>query len=546
MKHEFYVKTADISVEPGLHSYHRIYFNILEQCVPVEKRGNFYSIGNDVLRNHCLAYLNRIGKTPEPIQDSRFTRLVKSLVYHTFFATIDDHWVKELNKVIEDFFAALESYLLDLLEIEKPSVLGLSVTSDTLPASLFAFQAVKEKYPGIKTVMGGGVFADYLAVGSENFNTFVEKTAAYIDKIIIGEGELLFLKLLQNALPGSQRVYTSAAIAGEHLELATITGPDLSDFNTQHYPYLVSYVSRSCPYQCRFCSETQQWGKYRQRSIERVVDELYELQAKYDSQLFLFGDSLLNPFISELAETMIRQNRDISLYWDGYLRVDRHVYENDNTIVWRRGGFYRARLGVESGSPHVLALMNKKITPGQIMKAVSALAGAGIKTTTYWIIGYPGETEEDFHHTLSLLEELKNDIYEAEARPFYFYLAGQPGSRKGDWHFKGIPLYEPWTKDMLLFQEWIPDCLPSRQEIHHRLNTFVHRCSRLGIPNPYSLHEIAKADERWIKLQKNAVPPLIAFKKKGCRIDENRVVKKSVLAPNTLQDNGDFNFLGKE
>jgi hypothetical protein len=67
----------------------------------------------------------------------------------------------------------------------------------------------------------------------------------------------------------------------------------------------------------------------------------------------------------------------------------------------------------------------------------------------------------------------------------------------------------------------------------------------LGIPNPYSLHEIAKADERWIKLQKNAVPPLMAFKRKGHLIAENRLVKKLASAPNTLQDDGDFNFTGK-
>ena len=39
--------------------------------------------------------------------------------------------------------------------------------------------------------------------------------------------------------------------------------------------------------------------------------------------------------------------------------------------------------------------------PSVVSKALASLAGAGIKTTTYWVIGHPGETESDFQ---SLLE----------------------------------------------------------------------------------------------------------------------------------------------
>jgi radical SAM superfamily enzyme YgiQ (UPF0313 family) len=79
-------------------------------------------------------------------------------------------------------------------------------------------------------------------------------------------------------------------------------------------------------------------------------------------------------------------------------------------MLWRRGGFYRARLGIESGSPKILQKMGKNTTIDQIKKALSNLAYARIKTTTYWIVGYPGETEEDFLKTLTLIKELQNEI----------------------------------------------------------------------------------------------------------------------------------------
>jgi radical SAM superfamily enzyme YgiQ (UPF0313 family) len=120
------------------------------------------------------------------------------------------------------------------------------------------------------------------------------------------------------------------------------------------------------------------------------------------------SDSLLDPIVTDLANELV--NSDTAMYWDGYIRADQAASDEDKVFLWRRGGLYRARLGIESGSPHVLELMNKKITPVQIRTALTNLARVGIKTSTYWVIGFPGETEEDFQQTLDILEELKEEI----------------------------------------------------------------------------------------------------------------------------------------
>jgi hypothetical protein len=236
-------------------------------------------------------------------------------------------------------------------------------------------------------------------------------------------------------------------------------------------------------------------------------------------------DSLLNPVIADLANECLKA--DITLYWEGWLRVDKQVCSLDNTINWRRGGFYHARLGIESGSPHVLELMGKKIGMDEVRAAISALAYAGIKTTTLWVVGHPGETEEDFQQTLDLIEELRSDIYEAECRPFYYYLTGQVGSDSDWWkNLEKIPLYPASAKDMLLFQTWLLDCHPPREVIYQRMNRFVKHCRDLGVPNPYSMHDIYEADERWKKLHKNAAPPVVEFKNTDSYIDECKQVKK--------------------
>lgn len=531
--HGFKVKTVDANVENPSRTIYDKYFNTLRQYVSAGKQGNFYNIGHEVLQNHLMAHLNYE-------LEEEYIELVKLLTYKTFYCELDEHGVNRLNHVVEEFYTWFEAYFLDLLEKEQPSVLGLSVTKGNLPASMFAFKLTREKYPSIKTIMGGAVFAQTLAPGTPDFQFFLKKTKHYIDKIIIGEGEQLFLDLLKGELPECQRVYTLADINHSLLDLSTVDVPEFSDLDVQFYPNLAAYTSRSCPFRCNFCTETVYWGKYRKKSAAQVVKELLKLYRQHQSQLFLLGDSLLNPVITDLANEFI--NSDASIYWDGYLRIDKNVCDAGTVTRWRRGGFYRARLGIESGSQQLLEKMGKNITLQQIKTAISNLANAGIKTTTYWIVGYPGETEADFQQTLDLIEELNDDIYEAECNPFGFYLSGQVSSREWNTTGKIIPLYPGKAKDMLILQSWIMDTEPSREETYQRISRFVQHTNKLGIANPYSLVDINKGDQRWKKLHKNAVPSLLEFKNRNYYIEENKRLKTLYQAQNPLKGDIAFGF----
>lgn len=536
-RHGYKVKIADANTEEDLREMCDEYFETLKGYIPGENQGNFFNIGVDVWQNHMMAHLNYIDET-------EYIGLVKILVHKTFYVDIGDYRVSRLNKIINEFYRRLEKYFIHLLNREKPSVLGLSVYSGTLAASLFAFKLTKEKYPHIKTVMGGGIFSEPLAPGSPNLEFFLEKTRQYIDKIIIGEGEILFLKLMRGGLDNSQRVYSLKDINGEILDLSSAAIPDLSDFDLRHYLYLPAYTSRSCPFQCGFCSEALQWGPYRKKSASQVVEELIKLNNRQNFQLFLMGDSLLNPIIAGLTREFAKTGT--SIYWDGYLRADKRACDTGNTLSWRRAGFYRARLGLESGSRRILESMGKKISVKQIKSAVSSLAYAGIKTTTYWVIGYPGETEEDFRQTLDLIEELKDDIYEADCNPFAYFLTGQVNSQRWAEKYRPVPLYPGNAKDMLVVQTWIMDCQPTREETFRRVNRFSRHCKNIGVPNPYTLNDIYKADERWQRLHENSVPPLLAFQARDDNgltcIDENKKVKKLVHGLNTQHDDGDWGF----
>lgn len=529
-KQGFTVRTVDGNTAERFRDFSSTYFDCLKEYVPEDKWGNFYVVGKDVLQNHMMAYLNHD-------DEQAYGRAVKILVKKTFFCDIDDESVQRLNRIVAGFFTGMHEWFTALLEEETPAVVGFSVFESTLPASLFAARLTKEKNPAVKVLFGGGVFSEQLAQGSPNFEIFLEKSP-YVDKIFIGEGENLLLRYLRDELPREERVYGLSAVDGEIIDLTAAPVPDFSDFDQDQYAFIAAYTSRSCPYQCSFCSETIFYGKYRKKPAAQVVGEMAQLYRTYGRQLFLLCDSLLNPVITPLAREFMAA--DQVLYWDGYLRADRDACDTENTLMWRRGGFYKAKLGIESGSPHVLELMNKKITPEQIKQAVSGLAYAGIKTSTCWVIGHPGETEVDFQLTLDMITELKDDIYEVWASPFYYYPSAQADMRA--FEEKTYLLYPPFMEDMLMIRTWYPECEPSREESYRRMHRFVAHCDRLGIPNPHSLHDLYKADMRWKELHENAVPAIMEFRQADGYIDDTGKVKKLVRAAGRQEEDGDFGF----
>lgn len=523
------VTTVDANTEVKFKQLYYKYFDVLKKFIPGNKRGNYYNIGNDVLREHMMAHINYKN-------ESEYIALVKILVHRIFYWNIETSQVQELNEVLKEFYFVMEHYIAEMLERENPEVFGISVFRDTLPASLFSFRLCRQRYPPIKTVMGGGIFSIQLPPGSPNFEFFKEKTKDCIDKIIIGKGEQAFLQYLKSMRPKEIVDKTGADMPINPASIRDI--PDLSDFDVKAYQYIGAFGSTGCPFRCSFCNVESFFGKYRKKEVIRTVDEMEEIHQKYGTRIFFMFDELLNPIITGIANEFIK--REISLYWDAYLRVDEAACNTHNTMLWRRGGFYRARLGVESGSQRMLDLMNKKITVEQTRATLINLANAGIKTTVYVVIGYPGETEQDFQKTLALIEDLKIYIWEAECNPFTYFYTGQP--KNDEWANQRVSLYPENAKDMLLYQTWIVNQPPTREEMYRRVNRFVELCKKLEISVAWSLADVKKADERWKKLHKNAVPSIFDLTYKNSHHDELKHVKEFLWAqdPHIQEDNVEF------
>jgi hypothetical protein len=532
-KFGYNVKTADLTISNDFLNHYRSYFGKMETFIPESNWGNFFNTGHDVLQRNLMAHINYT-------DERSYAELVKQLVYFSFYHHITDQQARRLIEDIDGCYKLLEKYFLNLLEKEKPDVLGLTAYKGILGPCLFVYRLARRHYPHILNVMGGTMFADSHAVDSPNYNIILEETKDYIDKIIIGPGETLFLKLLEGQLPENQRIFILNDMKDEKpLDFAEIDLPDYSDFTAADYPYMPITASASCPFKCSFCNSTLYWGNFRIKDPKQTAREMKKLHEMYGSQLFFMTDSTINPVIKRLSEELLKM--DVSLYYDGYFRPDRPSANMENTMKWRRSGFYRARLGIETGSQRIIDMMKKKVTVQQIKDSLAGLAYAGIKTTTYWVIGYPGETEDDFQETLQFLEDAKNDIWQAEPAPFMYQYSGQVNSSQ--WENMRILVYPESATRMIKEKTWTLNSPPSREEAYRRTHRFVMHCKKLGIPNPYSVQEHFYADERWKRLHSNAVPALLEFRETGKYVDENKTISIASFARNVRQnqeDNFDF------
>jgi radical SAM superfamily enzyme YgiQ (UPF0313 family) len=495
------VKTADLNAVAAFQLYQREYFAALTRWIPKANLGVVGKLGHEVLQRHLLATVNS-GNDGDIVATA-----VGEFVEHTFYVAANADLLRELNDIVARFFDCFQWHIRGLFEVERPAVLGLSVPGlATLACAQVLLALFKALRPDGLTILGGSVFLSGVS-NSPDFERFLAYTAL-ADHVIIGDGLDELLAILSGDGPPG-RVAFATPPGNRPGSASRVSDPDYGDFELSLYPYIGTEQTISCPFECGFCNLPRFHGAYRKRPAELIAAELMNLHDRYGAQLIYMADSLLNPVIRELTTEL--RSLPIPLYIDGFLRAQQGLCDREIALGLRQGGLYRVRIGVESGSQRVLDLMDKRITVEQASGTVRAMADAGIKTTIYLVVGYPGETDEDFRATLDWIEDMQTDIWQVDCNPFTYWYSGQ--CEEEAWASLRRPLYSVTTGRLLPIREWTLDCRPARREVYSRMKQLVQFCEALGIADPHDMRTIHKADERWCLLHANAVPPLAAFQR---------------------------------
>lgn len=177
-------------------------------------------------------------------------------------------------------------------------------------------------------------------------------------------------------------------------------------------------IMYGCDKFCTYCIVPYTRGKQRSRLPEDIINEVKELISKGYKEVTLLGQNVnaygkdfenrdykMEDLLKDVAKTGIDRVRFVTSHpWDFTDNMIDVIAKYDSICNY-------IHLPVQSGSSKILKLMGRKYTKESYLKLYHKIRQR-IPTgsvTTDIIVGFPGETDEDFLETLSLVKECKFD-----------------------------------------------------------------------------------------------------------------------------------------
>jgi tRNA-2-methylthio-N6-dimethylallyladenosine synthase len=181
-------------------------------------------------------------------------------------------------------------------------------------------------------------------------------------------------------------------------------------------------IMQGCNMHCTFCIVPQTRGAERSRAIEEIVAEIRELVSRGVKEVTLLGQ-IVNLYGRHEFPKIDNKSPFVQLL-DAVHEIDglqRLRFTSPHPIGFRADliDAYRRlpklvdhlHLPVQSGSNEILKAMHRTYTAEKYVDLVRGVRNVrkGIAITTDIIVGFPGETEDDYQQTRALVEEIKFD-----------------------------------------------------------------------------------------------------------------------------------------
>lgn len=177
-------------------------------------------------------------------------------------------------------------------------------------------------------------------------------------------------------------------------------------------------IAEGCNNRCTYCVIPYIRGKYRSKKIEDIIKEATDLASKGCKELVLiaqdvtyYGLDLYGEF--KLHELLIELEKVAGIEWIRllYCYDERITDELINVMAKGKKVCPYIDIPLQHASDKVLKEMNRKSTNSSIRKVVQKLREKipGIAIRTTFIVGFPGETEDDYEDLVKLVEDLKFD-----------------------------------------------------------------------------------------------------------------------------------------
>ena len=387
---------------------------------------------------------------------------------------------------LEQRYALMFNELANKILAFNTQVIGFSALFPSIIFLNHLLRYIKEKAPDKIIIVGGPA-------------TFFRKTREDFDKglinyLVVGEGEIALFELLK-AISNDGKVsfpeHSSIKIwkdgpleetvcvqARQIEDLDSLPSPTFEEFNLASYTdghfSLPMRFSKGCTRCCTFCGDRVFSNPYRYRKPENAVKEAMMHLARHNNiHTFSLLDLSFNAnlkFLDELCARIIAEG--LSVQWHGSAQV-RSDMKYELMLNMKKAGFHTFNIGVETFSNRLLSMMKKRCTADEIVNFLKVNKEVGIRNFVLLIVGYPGETDEDFNTTLEYIKQ--NAAY----------------IDKISLNICGMPLYselwrhpEKYNYSFLPDGDWVSSDKKNTYEVRKkRYNQLIRFCKQLSIPS---------------------------------------------------------------
>ena len=286
-----------------------------------------------------------------------------------------------------------------------------------------AEQRVIGRLGEMKSRMKGGAVLGVTGCMAQRLGSDLLDRLKHVSLVIGPDGYRELPSLIENARAGERATATEFDLE-EHYE----------DFTPRRFDGVKAWipVQRGCDYKCTYCIVPTTRGPERSRQLSEVVRETEAVVASGITEIVLLGQTV-NSYhdgqhdFADLLRAVgavkgVRRLRFTSPHPNDFsARVIRAMADTEALCE-------HVHLPMQSGSSRTLKRMLRRYSRERYLECVDELRAAipNLALTTDIIVGFPGETEEDFEQTLSAVREVGFD----DAYTFKFSLRdGTPATR---------------------------------------------------------------------------------------------------------------------
>ena len=265
------------------------------------------------------------------------------------------------------------------------------------------WRKIKEKKPGLKIAIGG-------CVASQEGEKIM-KRAPEVD-IVFGPQSLHRLPELYKKKQKVKKAQID--ISFPKLEkFSHMLAPDKGE------PSSFVSIMEGCNKYCSFCVVPMTRGHEVSRTVEDILKEVKILSEKGTAEIHYLGQNVNNfkgTYKGEISS--LSQLIELTGKIDGIERIrfttsHPHEFKDDLVEVYANVPelVSHVHLPIQSGSDRILKLMRRRYDTNKYLKLIEKIKKIrpDMSFSSDFIVGFPGETEEDFQATMDIVEKVKFD-----------------------------------------------------------------------------------------------------------------------------------------